>query len=75
MQLDDFLQNKDVPLEIRIGTLLASAMGFGDIGFVAFAQTLLEEAHKRGQKNTELCERLEKAKRNREIKIKKNSQN
>lgn len=75
MRIEDFLQDKTVSLEVRMGTLLASGMSFGDLNFVIYAEILLEEAEENEKRSTDLCVRLEKAKRNREIKIKKISQN
>lgn len=76
MSLEDFLHNKSVPLKMRIGTLLSGSASIGDIDFIVQAEILLEELEGIGNNECEeLCRRLVKAKTNREIKIKKISQN
>lgn len=76
MRLEDFLLNKDVPLPIRVGTLLASGDSLGDVNFIIHAEFLLEEfGRKKDDDSLKLFERLLKAKKNRKLKISKGSKN
>lgn len=76
MRIEDFLHNRSVPLKVRIGTLLSGSASFGDIDFIVQAEMLLEEYEEGSNfENQDLKERLVRAKTNREIKIKKISQN
>ena len=76
MRLEDFLHDRSVSLEVRIGTLLSASTSFGDINFVVHAEMLIEEYNENPSRGSgDLYARLLRAKNNRQIKISKISQN